>query len=179
MRRRRLMIWILTPVAVLTSLLFIITAVGLAIPRQHVVSRTLKIRQSPEIVWGAITDYKGQPLWRKDVKTVERLPDHEGREVWREVYEQGSPITLETAEAVAPNRLVRTIADEGGPFSGRWEYDIKADSAGGSRLTITERGEVPNPFFRFMSRFLIGHTYFMEKFQKDLAAKFGEEAVIE
>jgi uncharacterized protein YndB with AHSA1/START domain len=175
---RRLMIWLLMPVALLTSLIFIITAVGLSIPRQHVASRTLRTHQSPEIVWRAITDYEGQPAWRKEMKGVERLPDKDGREVWREIYENDSPITLETAEAEAPRRLVRTIADEGGPFSGRWEYDIKADGDG-SRLTITERGEVPNPFFRFASRFLIGHTYFMEKFQKDLAAKFGEEAVIE
>ncbi|MBD0372646.1 MAG: SRPBCC family protein [Pyrinomonadaceae bacterium] len=179
MKRRRLVIWILVPVAVLTSMLFIIVAVGLSIPRQHVASRTLKTNQSPEAVWRAITDYEGQPAWRKDVKRVERLPDKDGREVWREVYEKGSPITLETAESAAPRRLVRIIADEGGPFSGRWEYDIKPDGASGSRLTITERGEVPNPLFRFVSRFLIGHTYFMERFQKDLAAKFGEAAVIE
>lgn len=178
MKRKRLMIWILVPVAVLTSLLVIVIAVGLSIPRRHVASRTLKSGQSPETVWKVITDYEGQPSWRKDVKKVERLPDRNGHEVWREVYEDGSPITLETAESVAPNRLVRIIADEGGPFSGRWEYDIRADGAG-SRLTITERGEVPNPFFRFVSRFLIGHTYFMEKFQKDMAAKFGEEALIE
>ena len=179
MRRRRLLIWILAPVAVLTSLILIVIAIGLSIPRQHVATRTLKTRQPPEAVWRVITDYGGQPAWRQDLERVERLPDHEGREVWREVYKDGSPITLETAEMNAPRRLVRTIADEGGPFSGRWEYDIAADGAGGSRLTITERGEVPNPFFRFVSRFVIGHTYFMERFQKDLAAKFGEEAVIE
>jgi uncharacterized protein YndB with AHSA1/START domain len=172
------MVWILAPVAILTSMLVIITAVGLSIPRTHVASRTLKTRQPPEVVWRAVTDYAGQPAWREGVKTVERLPDKDGREVWREVYEEGSPITLETAESQEPHRLVRIIADEGGPFSGRWEYDIKADGAG-SRLTITERGEVPNPIFRFASRFVIGHTHFMEKFQKDLAAKFGEEAVIE
>jgi hypothetical protein len=131
------------------------------------------------VVWKTITDYESQPAWRKDLTIVERLPDKEGREVWREIYQQGSPITLETIESVAPNRLVRVIADEGGPFSGRWEYDIKRDGANGSSLTITERGEVPNPFFRFVSRFLIGHTFFIEKFQTDLAAKYGEEAVIE
>lgn len=172
------MVWILAPVAILTSMLVIITAVGLSIPRTHVASRTLKTRQPPEVVWRVVTDYQGQPAWRQGVKTVERLPDKDGREVWREVYEDGSPITLETAEAREPHRLVRVIADEGGPFSGRWEYDIREDGAG-SRLTITERGEVPNPIFRFASRFVIGHTHFMEKFQKDLAAKFGEEAVIE
>jgi uncharacterized protein YndB with AHSA1/START domain len=179
MKRRRLMTWILAPVAVLASLLFIMIAVGLSIPRQHVATRTLKTRQPPEVIWKAITDYENQPAWRKELKGVERLPDREGREVWREIYEKETPITFETAESVAPHRLVRTIADEGGPFSGRWEYDIRADASGGSRLTITERGEVPNPFFRFVSRFLIGHTYFMEKFQKELAAKFDEDAVIE
>ena len=173
------MLWILVPVATLTSLLLIIVAVGLSIPRKHIASRTLKTRQSPEAVWGALTDYEGQPAWRKDVKRVERLPDREGREVWREVYESGSPITLETAERDAPRRLVRSIADEGGPFSGQWEYEIKQTGASESSLTITERGEVPNPLFRFVSRFLMGHTYFIERFERDLAAKFGEEAVIE
>lgn len=173
------MLWLLVPVAVLTSLALIVVAVGLSIPRQHVASRTLRTRQSPETIWSTITDYQAQPSWRKDLKAVERLPDREGREVWREVYNEGSPLTMETTEATAPRRLVRTIADEGGPFSGRWEYEIKPDAAGASSLTITERGEVPNPFFRFVSRFVIGHTYFMERYQKDLAAKFGEEPRIE
>lgn len=179
MKKRRLMLWLLAPVAALTSLALIIVAVGLSIPRQHTASRTLRTRQSPETIWSTITDYAGQPAWRKDLKTVERLPDKDGREVWREVYKEGSPLTMETTEAIAPSRLVRTIRDEGGPFSGRWEYEIKPDAGGGSSLTVTEHGEVPNPFFRFVSRFIIGHTYFMERFQKELAAKFGEEPRIE
>jgi uncharacterized protein YndB with AHSA1/START domain len=179
MKGNGLLILLLAPVAALTSLLFITIAVGLSLPRRHVASRTLKTAQTPETVWRAITDYEHQPAWRKDVRQVVRLPDREGREVWREVYEKGSPLTLETAESVEPRRLVRVIADEGGPFSGRWEYDLKPSGANGSELTITERGEVPNPFFRFVSRFLLGHTYFMERFERDLAAKFGEEAVIE
>ncbi|HKS26396.1 MAG TPA: SRPBCC family protein [Pyrinomonadaceae bacterium] len=178
MKKRRLLMWLLAPVAALVALLLLVTAIGLLLPRQHVASRTLKSRQSSENIWRAITDYEGQTAWRKDLKKVERLPDKDGHEVWREVYEDGSPLTMETTEMVAPTRLVRTIKDEGGPFSGRWEYEIKPTGAGASSLTITERGEVPNPFFRFVSRFVIGHTYFMERFQKDLAAKFGEEAVI-
>ena len=178
MKRRRLVILILAPVALVASLGLIATAVALSIPRRHVASRTLITRQSPEVVWQAITDYEGQVSWRGELKEVVRLPDREGREVWREVYERGTPVTLATVETVAPRRLVRAIADEDGPFTGRWEYDIRADGAG-TKLTITEYGEVPNPIFRFASRFVLGHTYFMEKFEKDLASRFGEEAVIQ
>ena len=179
MKRRRLVIWILSPLAVLTSLLFIVTAVGLSIPRSHVASRTLKTKAAPESVWQAITDYKSQAAWRKDLKTIERLPDRDGHEVWQEIDARGNRLTLETTESLAPRRLVRTVADEGGMFSGRWEYEIKTNDAGGASLTITEYGEVPNPLFRFMSRFLLGHTYSIEKFERELAAQFGEEAIIE
>jgi hypothetical protein len=62
-----------------------------------------------------------------------------------------------------------------GPFSGRWEIDI-APIAGGSKVKITEVGKVSNPFFRFVSKYIIGHSTFMEKYLKGLAGKFGEQA---
>ena len=175
--KKRIAILMLTLLALLSSTGFVTTAIGLCTPRRHTASRTLRTGQPPETVWRAITDYENQPRWRGDVKQTVRLADRNGHEVWRETYEDGTEITLETTEAARPARLVRVIADEGGPFSGRWEYEIKAEGAG-SLLTITEHGEVPNPFFRFVARYLLGHTYFMEKFEKDLAASFGEEAVI-
>lgn len=176
--KKRIAILMLALPALLTGTGLITTAIGLCTPRRHTASRTLRIGQPPEAVWQAITDYENQPRWRNDIQQTARLADRNGHEVWRETYEDGTEITLETAEAVRPHRLVRIIADEGGSFSGRWEYEIKAESAG-SLLTITEHGEVPNPFFRFVARYLMGHTYFMEKFEKNLAASFGEEAVIQ
>ena len=48
-------------------------------------------------------------------------------------------------------------------------------AADGSTLTITEDGEVRNLFFRFMSRFIFGHTGTLEAFLKSLGKKVGED----
>ena len=42
--------------------------------------------------------------------------------------------------------------------------------------TITENGEIYNPFFRFMARFVFGYTATMETYLKALGKKFGEDA---
>lgn len=59
-------------------------------------------------------------------------------------------------ERQEPPSLLVTRVVEGQPFGGTWTYRI-VPAAGGSRLTITEDGEVYNVIFRFMSRFVLGH----------------------
>jgi hypothetical protein len=58
---------------------------------------------------------------------------------------------------MAPQQFVSRIADPNLPFGGTWTIDLKPEGAG-TRVTITEHGEVYNPIFRFMSRFVFGHT---------------------
>ncbi len=43
-------------------------------------------------------------------------------------------------------------------------------------VTITENGEIYNPFFRFMARFVFGYTVTMETYLKALGKKFSEDA---
>jgi hypothetical protein len=81
---------------------------------------------------------------------------------WREHSKSGD-ITFEFAETTAHVRAVARIADPSLPFGGRWTYELAPDGAG-TRLTITEHGEVYNPIFRFMSRFVFGHTSTIEQF---------------
>jgi len=76
-----------------------------------------------------------------------------------------------------PKRLVTTIADDTLPFGGSWTYEI-APADGGSLLTVTENGEIYNPFFRFMARFIFGYHATMETYLKNLAKKFGEEITV-
>ena len=136
----------------------------------------VRLNQPVDVVWTRITAYPEGPTWRRGLTSVERLPDHEGREVWREV--SGDAIDFETTLLEPPHRLVRRIADDRSDFGGEWEYELASD-AGGTVVTITERGEVYNPLFRFVSRFILGHTRTIDGYLTDLAASFGEAAAIE
>jgi hypothetical protein len=68
---------------------------------------------------------------------------------------------------------VTRIADADLPFGGTWSWDIEP-TAGGSRVTIEERGEIYNPIFRLVSRFAIGYNATMETYLLDLAASFDQ-----
>lgn len=161
----------------LVVLIGVVALVGALLPKGHVASRSARYTQLPEAVWAAITDYTAFPSWRTDVKSVERLPDQNGHMVWKENGKNG-PLPLEVVESNPPARLVLKIADPSLPFGGTWTYDIKPDGAG-CRLTITERGAVSNPIFRFMSRFVFRQTATMESYLKALGRKFNEEIVWE
>jgi hypothetical protein len=76
-------------------------------------------------------------------------------------------------ESVPPQRLVSRIADERLPYGGTWTYEL-APAGDGTRLTITERGEIYNPVFRFVARFVMGHTATMNGVLRALGARHGE-----
>lgn len=165
--------WILIAVGVIAGLVILVTIIGALLPRSHVASRSARFNQPPETIWEAITDIERFTSWRSDLKQVERLPDRNGHTVWRETSRQGT-MTIEVVESTAPSRLVGRIADPDLPFGGSWTYEI-APVDGGSKLTITENGEVYNPIFRFMARVVFGHHATIEQYLKALGTKFGEE----
>ncbi|MFN0112947.1 MAG: SRPBCC family protein [Blastocatellia bacterium] len=173
---KKIMFWILGVVGVLVLAVIVVTVIGSFLPEHHVASKTLTLRQSPETVWQVLTDFAGQPNWNSEMKSVKRLPDSNGHEVWEEEM-SGMKIPLETLEVEAPKKLVRRIAADDLGFGGDWEYSL-APIEGGCQLTITEKGKVPNPMFRFMSKYIFGHTATMEAYMKSLAGKFGETPAI-
>jgi len=69
---------------------------------------------------------------------------------------------------------VAHIADKGLPFGGSWDYRIEPVGAG-SRITITENGEVYNPIFRFVSKYFMGHTATIDKYLTALAKRTGDQ----
>jgi hypothetical protein len=183
-----MLLWaVLIVLGVLAAALIVILAIGASLPREHVASRTLALAQPPEVVWPILTDFAGQSAWRPSLKSIERLPgSDDGAVVWREILGD-MKIDLKVLEehpptGRSPGRLVRKIVNDDLPFGGVWEYSLERASAGaepGCKLSITERGEVKNPLFRFVSRFLMGHAATIEGYLKDLARKFGEPAMIE
>ena len=169
---KRLMMWILWIVGGLAGLVALIAIIGMMLPQNHTVSRTLRLKQPPEAVWKTITDYGAMPQWRSELKKIERMPDVDGHPVWKE-YNSAGEMSLETIESVPPRRLVRKIG-AGLPFGGKWTYEVMADGTG-SQLKITEDGEVYNPIFRVVGKFM-DPAASMTTFLKGLAKKFGEEA---
>ena len=52
-----------------------------------------------------------------------------------------------------------------------WLFERIAPAPGGSAVTITEDGEVYNPIFRFMSRFVFGYYATLDEFVGTLEAR--------
>jgi uncharacterized protein YndB with AHSA1/START domain len=169
--------WFIVILAILVFFLVAIALTGASLPKEHTVTRSIVLKQTPEAIWSVVTDHANEPKWRPDVATITRLADRNGHELVEEKYKNGDSMKIETVEAQPPTRLVRDVVDN--PiFSGRWTYELTPEN-GGTRVRITEHGVVPNPVFRLVSRFIIGHTTSLDRFLKALATKFGEPANIQ
>jgi hypothetical protein len=130
-------------VGVLVGLIAVIALIGLTLPRDHVASRTVRLRRAQADVFAACTANATDPKQREELK-------------------------LEILESQSPSKLVTKIGP-GLPFGGTWTYEISTQGDE-TVLTVTERGEVYNPIFRFVSRFVMGHTATLDKFMASLQA---------
>jgi uncharacterized protein YndB with AHSA1/START domain len=117
----------------------VIALIGCFLPVKHQASRTAEFRRPPEDVWTLIADPNSYSGW------------------W-----SGADVKTEVVESSPPSRLVTRIVGET-PFGGTWTFELVA-IASGSRLTITERGEIYNVIFRTLSRFVFGYTATIDSF---------------
>ena len=163
--------------AVVVGLGLIVVVTGYLLPVQHVVTVAAHVPATPEQVWDAVTDVAAYPKWRGDVTSVAMLPSDSGHVAWRE-RGRNDAISYAIEQAERPRRLVTRITDTSLPFGGSWEYLISAEG-NGSRVQITEQGEVYNPVFRFVSRFIMGHAATASAFLRSLGALFGATVVPE
>ena len=165
--------WLLIPLGIVVGLVLAMAIAGSLLPKSHSATRRATFRRPAAEVWAAITDIEKFPTWRSDLASIERLPDRDGRPAWREKGKNGT-MTLEQVEAKPPSKIVGRIADKNLPFGGTWTQ-VLTESEGSTTLAITEEGEVYNPIFRFMARFVFGYAATLEKYLRDLGRKFGEE----
>jgi uncharacterized protein YndB with AHSA1/START domain len=157
--------------AVLGAIALIVLLVGWSLPVKHSATGEATLKASPQSLYQLITDVDRFPEWRSSVKRIERVPDSAGKTRFREVGGDGT-ILYEVESAVPNQRLVTRIADPSLPFGGSWTHQLipRGDS---TTLRITEDGEVYNPIFRFVSRFVFGHTATIEKYLADVRSAAG------
>jgi hypothetical protein len=146
--------WLWIILGTLAALIAIAAIIGATLPVNHTASRRARFRETPEQLWPALSPGVSQPRFQQD------------------------DVNYEVLESVANHRLVTRIADKNLPYGGAWTYEIEPAPAG-SVLRITERGEVYNPIFRFISRFILGHTATIDNSFHALGKKFGEEVHLE
>lgn len=163
-------------VGVALLLVAIVAGIGATLPKAHVTRRSAVYRQSPEVLFATITDFAAAPSWRSDLQRVELLGAPGGLPRFRE-HGRHDSIEMEVVEMAPPRRLVVRIADPNLPFGGRWVYEL-APMEQGTRLAITEEGEIYNPIFRFVARFILGTHGTLEAYLRSLGRRFGEEVAI-
>ena len=164
--------WILWIFIALAGVLMLITLIGWLLPKAHSVSREAQFPEPPEAIWKAITDIEAMPEWRQGLKSVKHLPDKNGLPSWVETSASGT-IPFETVVSQPPSRWIVRIADSRLPFGGTWTYEITPVAAG-SRVRIREDGEVYNPVFRFLSRYVFGYSGTIDAYLKSLERRLAE-----
>jgi Polyketide cyclase / dehydrase and lipid transport len=159
--------------ALVVALVLVVLVIGAALPRNHVVSRHVILHRPPGEVYETVRNFSAAPSWRPDLERVEMIATGDNHVRFREHGKQGA-VTYDMIEDRPNEKIVTRIADQDLGYSGSWTYTFQSE-ADGTRLEITEAGEVSNILFRFMSRFVFGHTGMMEKYLAALGRKFGQE----
>ena len=162
-------------IAVVALVVIVVLVVGSRLPVAHSVSRSIKLRQQPSAVYGVVRDVTSYHVWRSDIKSVEILSGEAEPFRYREAGSNGV-VGYQLDEDVPNERMVTRILDTDLGYSGSWTYEFVA-IPDGTLVTITESGEVSNIFFRFMSRYVFGHTASIDAYLQSLAGKFGETVV--
>ena len=132
----RIAIYLVASVIVVVG---VVALVGFFLPVSHEASQRAEFSKPPDAVWALIADPNKYREWWSgaDVKTV-------------------------IVESAPPSKLVTKIVDET-QFGGTWTFEI-APTPTGSRLTITERGEIYNVVFRALAKYVFGYTSTMDSF---------------
>jgi uncharacterized protein YndB with AHSA1/START domain len=154
---------------VLVAIVLLVVVIGYALPVKHTATRETVIPADTAAVFAAISTPSEFPQWRRGVKSVEMLPPVEGKQSFRENGSDGA-ITYVYDELVPSQRLVSRIADRSLPFGGSWTFELNPVTAG-TRVRVTENGEVYNPVFRFVSRFIFGHDRTIAQYLEDLETR--------
>lgn len=174
---KTILIILLSLVGVLVLLFGLAALIGSRLPVAHVARRSLLLHRPNTEVYRLVRDVGKSPSWRSDVNSVELLGEPNGKLQYREHGKQGD-ITYELAEDVVNERIVTRIVDQDLGYSGTWTIGF-VPANGGTRVTITENGEVSNVIFRFISRYIFGHTSTIDAYLTSLAQHFGETSVPE
>ena len=159
-------------IGVMVLAFLLVALAGSLLPKEHTATRSIVLQQKAENVYAAVRDFESTPKWRPDVREVKVMTNESGRVRFREEGKQGA-VNYELAEDHPAQLMVTRITDKDLGYAGKWTY-VFSQEGPGTRLTITEDGDVSNVIFRFLSRYAFGHTATIDAYLTALGKHFGE-----
>jgi hypothetical protein len=134
--------YLITAVVALLGALAALTIVGLFLPQQHTGRATRGIAAPPDKLWAL----------------MEREKD----------WFPNTPPTIILEGTQRPTKRISKINDPSLPYGGIWTVTLDAQ-ANQTQVSILEEGEVYNPLFRFLARFVFGHNTTANNYLQALA----------
>jgi hypothetical protein len=168
---------IIAIVVAIVAIVGVVAFLGSRLPVGHVASRSVVISAPSDMVFHTMTDFMAAPTWRSGLKSVVVSTDSaSGHQRIVEDSKTGK-MTMEIEQLVPPTRFVTRIVGEGLPYGGAWAHALEPQG-NATKVTITEHGEVYNPVFRFIAKYIMGHTGTLDAYLSDLGRKFGTQVTV-
>ncbi len=158
--------WIIIIVVLLILFVSIIYLMGYLMPVKHQSFVESHLPIAPEKLWKILTTPDEYKNWRRGIKELKLIDANH----WSELNSHGDTINYRADWVELNKKLLTIITNNNLPYGGQWEFQIQNTNAG-CNLRITENGEVYNPIFRFMSKYVFGHDATLKAYMADLQAK--------
>ena len=75
---------LLTLAGMLLTAIGVLGVLGSRLPETHVATASMELGATPEVVWATINEMESFPAWVPGFTKMERLPDDQGKQVWRQ-----------------------------------------------------------------------------------------------
>ena len=161
----------------LAFIFLVLTGIGTSLPIEHHASCSATYAKPIRYLFTAVADDAASASWRPGIVSAVLISGSGPTAVWRETDTHGGAITYRTIAYSNNDKLARSIDFVPGmQFGGTWTYVISPgpvaighEPTRVNRVTLIEDGDIYNPFFRFLARYVFGYTHNMETYLVDLA----------
>ena len=169
--------WVGTVLGLIVFIALVLIGVGTSLPVHHRSTCSVDIAMPADQIWKMVYDV-GNSTWRSNVARVDfPKPGAAVGDTWVEVDRYGNSVEYQRVSAERDRRLVVQVVGQSS-FGGQWTYQFSPQPHG-TRISIVEDGEIYNPIFRFVSRFVTGYSATMRTYLTDLVKHFGQSPSVD